>query len=153
MPARRALLAALLAAFLGGCALFGSGGAPVPLEVTVAAADRLNPDEQGQSLPTVVRVLQLKGTARLEGAEFDALYRRAKEVLAEDLLRVDELTVSPGQTVKLRLERDPAARAAVALCLFRRPAGLSWRAVAELPAPGKKAALTFAVDGYRIERR
>lgn len=144
---------ALLAALAGGCALFGSGGGPVPLDVSVTASERLNPDEQGQSLPTVVRILQLKGTARMEGAEFDALYRRGKEVLGEDLLRTDELTLSPGQTVKLRLERDPAARAAVAVGLFRKPSGLSWRAVAELPAAGKKAALSFAVDGYRIERR
>jgi type VI secretion system protein VasD len=142
----------MLIPLAGGCGLFGSKE-PVPIEVTVTASDRLNPDEQGQSLPTVVRILQLKGSARLEGADFDPVYRRLKEALGEDLLAMEELTLSPGQSVRRQLDRDPAARAIAVVGLFRRPSALSWRALADLPPPGKRAAMAFAVEGYRIERR
>ena len=154
MAAPRLLLAGLAALLplAGGCGLFGSKG-PVPIEVVVTASDRLNPDDDGQSLPTVVRILQLKGAARLEAADFDPVYRRPKEALGEDLLAMEELTISPGESARRQVDRDPAARAVAVVGLFRRPAALSWRAVVELPPPGKKAAMAFAIEGYRIERR
>jgi len=149
------LLPAALVALLplaGGCGLFGSKG-PLPIEVVVTASDRLNPDEQGQSLPTMVRIFQLKSTAKLEAADFDPLYRRPKEVLGEDLLHLEELTLSPGQSVRRQLDRDPAARAIAVVGLFRKPSGLSWRALAEIPPSDKRASMLFLAEGYRIERR
>jgi type VI secretion system protein VasD len=155
MPARRLVSAApvALALFAGGCGLFGWKGAPARIEVEVVASERLNPDEQGQSLPTVVRIFQLRGAAKLEAADFDPLYRRPKEVLGEDLLQLEEVTLSPGQPVRRQLDRDPAARVVAVVGLFRKPSGLSWRAWAEIPASGKGAPVAFLAEGYRIERR
>jgi len=126
-------------------------GPPVDLEVV--AASRLNPDDRGQSLPTVVRVYQLRAAGRLDRAEFDRLCREPKEALQDDLLRVDELTLTPGATVNRRLDREQGARYLAVVALFRRPTGTSWRAIAELGPPGKGQKLSFAAEGYRVERR
>jgi type VI secretion system protein VasD len=39
--------------------------------ITLAPSDRLNPDDQGRALPTVVRLYQLTDLARVENAEFE----------------------------------------------------------------------------------
>ena len=59
---------ALLVAVSTGCALFSKGGEspPSPFDVTVTAAQRLNPDDGGESLPTLVRLYQLKSAGKLE---------------------------------------------------------------------------------------
>jgi type VI secretion system protein VasD len=136
-----------------GCSWFGGKEtAPAPVDVTVSAGARLNPDDGGQSLPTVIRVYLLKGTSRAEPAQFEDLYRRDKELLGEDLVQVDELVLSPGETVRKTVGGDKAARAVMVVGVFRRPSGQGWRAIAELPRGGGPP-LRFLAEDYRIERR
>lgn len=152
-----------LALLATGCGLFRSSPPPpappapepvaLPLEVEITATDHLNPDERGRPLPTLVRLYQLKSVGKVERAEYDPLYRQPKETLGEDLLQAEELTLSPGETVKRRVERDKAARALAVVAVFRRPNGLSWRVVTELAPVGQRTDFRFLVDGYRVERR
>jgi type VI secretion system protein VasD len=125
----------------------------VPLEVQVTADAKLNPDDQQRSLPVQLRFYQLRSARKLEGADFDAVHRRSKEVLGEDLLQVDELLVSPGAVVRQRIERSKEAKVLAAVAVVRRPSGSTWRAVADLPPPAEKAELGFLVEGYTIRRR
>lgn len=129
----------LVTALSSGCALLPKPKpceTPPPLHVVLDAAEQLNPDARGRSLPTVVQLLQLKDSARLERAGFRDLWGRPKEFLGEDLLQVAELTVSPGQVTRRWLQRDPKARVVLAIGLFRQPLGYSWRAVSSLePVP------------------
>jgi type VI secretion system protein VasD len=155
---RRVVLAMAAALSGAGCGLFRASQPPAepalaPVDLEIAAAERLNPDEHGDSLPTVVMIYQLKSAARLEGADFDRLYRDAKEALGPDLLRAEEVTLSPGETLRRRVERDRSARVLALVALVRRPSGISWRVLAELPPPATRAQLGFLVEGYRIERR
>jgi type VI secretion system protein VasD len=152
---RRALLVAWFG-FLGVACSARTAFAPaepagVPRELEITAADRLNPDEAGNSLVTVLVVYQLKSAAKLETADFDQLYKNAKEVLGADLLQSEELTLEPGQKVRRRIETDRAARAVAVVAQFRRPTGTSWRAVADLASA--KGPMAFFLEGYRVERR
>ena len=147
------------------CSALGCGGprvvvappppepAVLPVDVQVIASPRLNPDEQGESLPTVVRLYLLKSAVKLDRAEYDQVYRDPKEAFGDDLLQADEFVLSPGQTVHRSIERDRSAHALAVVLVVRRPAALSWRAVAELPPPGQRGQLTFSAEGYRVERR
>jgi type VI secretion system protein VasD len=138
---------------LAGCSLFGGEASyPTTVEVAVQASDRLNPDESGQSLPTMIRLYLLKSPGKLEAADFDDLYRRAKELLGEDLVAVEEFVLSPGDRVTRRLAPEKAARALAVVGIFRRPVGGNWRAVVDLPKE-TSARLSFHVDGYRVEGR
>jgi type VI secretion system protein VasD len=153
----RAAAALFAAAVVGssGCGLFssGSGETPAPIDVQVSAAPRLNPDEQGEPLPTLVRLYQLKGPARIEAAEFDVLYRDEKAALGDDLLQMDEVTVDPGSSVRRQLARHRDARVLAAVAVVRRPSGQSWRSVVTLPGARDAAKLAFGLEDYRLVRR
>lgn len=109
--------------------------APEPLRVNVRASARLNPGEKGEALATVVRIYQLKGVVRLNGASFDDLLDHDKDALGDDLLGQQELTINPGDQATPPLVRNPEAGYLMAVALFRQPVGTNWRAVKKLAAP------------------
>ena len=102
-------------------------------------------------MPTSLRIYQLRSAEKVEPAEFDQLYRKEKETLGDTLLRVDEITISPGDVVRKLLPREPGARALAAVAVVRRPSGTRWRAIEPLPEGGAPR-LAFAVEEYRVER-
>ncbi|HEX8701828.1 MAG TPA: type VI secretion system lipoprotein TssJ, partial [Myxococcaceae bacterium] len=95
---------------------------PPPISVLLEASERINPDDRGNSLATIVQVLQLKDIRRLEASEFQDVWQRPKEVLEDDLIATDELTLEPGQTLTRQLSRDEKANFIVVFGVFRRPA-------------------------------
>jgi type VI secretion system protein VasD len=106
---------------------------PPPVYVVLKGSDRLNPDEKGRPLVTQVLVLEVRGTAKLEGADFGELSGKPKEVLGDELVSANEASVEPSRTTTVGYQRDPKATAIVVVANFRQPSGLSWRAVAKLP--------------------
>jgi type VI secretion system protein VasD len=169
----RAALALALISGVGACG--GSQARPscdfVPEtgNLTIEAGERLNPDEQGQPLPTIVRVYQLKGIGSLEPSAFDAIWRDAPTVLGDTLLSVDEVTLYPGDTIVRSFERNPEASFIVGMAVVRRPTGKSWRSIVRMPSsaaalqcmaqqadPGAETAappipqVRFRVDDYQI---
>jgi type VI secretion system protein VasD len=144
----------LVLATLVGCGTAKVAGdvAPAPIAVSITGDAKLNPDDQDQSLPTVIRLYQLRSAGKLANAEFDQVYRQPKEVLGEDLLQMEELVLAPGSTVHRKLERDRAAKVLFAVALVRRPSSLTWRVIADLPASGEPAEVALVVEGYRIRR-
>jgi len=123
-------------------ALAGCAGAvptckvPTALEVEVETSDRVNLDEQGRSLPTLVRLYQLKDIGALQMAEFGDVWQSGKETLGAALVSLQELTTYPGQIVVQHIERDEKADYLVGVSIFRNPVGTTWRTVSELPLPG-----------------
>jgi type VI secretion system protein VasD len=111
---------------------------PPPFQVVVDGAEQLNPDARGRSLPTVVQIVQLKDSVRLERAGFKDLWGKPEELLKEDLLQVAEVVVPPGRKVTRWVQRDPKARFVLAMGHFRQPLGSSWRTVAVLPPVEEK---------------
>jgi type VI secretion system protein VasD len=107
---------------------------PEPIEVRLRAAEMLNPDDAGRPLPTIVRVLQLRGAEPLETASADSVRTREQEILGDLFIKADETTLDPGVSSTLGLKRHPEARYLAVVALFRKPQGLSWRLVEELPA-------------------
>lgn len=143
---------AALALGLAGCSLFGER-APAPLRLRVSASARLNPDDRGESLPTAVRVYQVKDVARARNVEMGPLLRDPKEALGEGFLTYDEVFVDPGARAEKTVALDKAARAVAIVAVFRRPAGESWRDVIELPSSGRSLKLEYDLDEYRMSRR
>ncbi len=136
-----------------GCAWFGGGDdKPSPIEVTVVAAQRLNPDERGEALPTMFRACLLGSAAKAQQASYEDLYRGVKETLGEDVVACDELVLSPGESATRKLMGEKPARALLVLGVFRRPAGTSWREIIPLER-GRPRAVTLRAEDYRVERR
>jgi type VI secretion system VasD/TssJ family lipoprotein len=105
-----------------------------PIVVTIKAGDPLNPDDSGQSFPTIVRVYLLKSANLLETTGADEVLRHDREVLGTDLLETQEVTVRPGTSEKLTFKRQDDARQIAVVGLFRAPTGNTWRAIEKLPA-------------------
>ncbi len=136
-----------------GCSWFGGGeDKPSPIDVTVVAAQRLNPDERGEPLPTLFRMALLGSPAKAEGASYEDLYRGVKETLGEDVIASDEVVLSPGESATKRLIGDKPARALLVYGVFRRPAGTSWREIIPIER-GRPRVVTLRAVDYRVERR
>jgi type VI secretion system VasD/TssJ family lipoprotein len=143
--------------------------APEPLRVGLRASPRLNPGEKGEALATVVRLYQLKGTAKLVGASFDDLLDHDRDTLGEDFVGVQEVTINPGDKLDPPAARNPDAAYVAAVALFRQPAATTWRAFKKLPAvnpqhchatndkgkspPAADGAVRFFLDENRVELR
>jgi type VI secretion system VasD/TssJ family lipoprotein len=136
----------------------------------IETTDRLNPNEAGIPLPTVVRIYQLANIGTMETATFDEIWRTDEDTLGDAFLGKDELTVFPRARVNRQFERNPDANYIVGVGIFRRPTGVSWRTILELPPPAAEAqcaalqqnpdappeeqpsvALRFELDDYMIE--
>lgn len=103
--------------------------------LTIEATERLNPDENGQALPTIIRIYQLANLGPLELATFQEIWRQDEATLGDALLGKDELTIYPGHTRSMNFERNPDAQFIVGVAIVRRPQGQSWRTIMELPPP------------------
>lgn len=142
---------------------------PPPIQIELDISEQINPDARGRSLPTVVQILQLKDSSKLERAGFRDLWGRPKEFLGDDLLQTNEYTVDHGKELKRWIRRDPKAHFILAMGHFRQPLGYSWRTVMALdpvpepfcyertlpapedpPKPGD-VQLHYRLQGYQID--
>jgi type VI secretion system protein VasD len=131
------LRSALLATIVLGCS-----SAPKPVEpcrdpeavrLVLRGSERLNPGDKGEPLATVVRVYQLKAPNKMSDASFEEMLDKDKEVLADELLGMQEVTIHPGEVLEPPLPRVDGAQYLAVVALFRQPAGTSWRALYRLP--------------------
>lgn len=139
------LMMAGLAALLGGCgvtqavgdgtastarAIFAPQVKALHLDLRAQAAINLaGSDMNSLSVPTQVRVYQLKDRAALEKASYDGIELNAQQLLGADLLAEHSLVVKPGQGAQLNvpLEKDAQFVAVVALLRDPDPHLTSWR--------------------------
>lgn len=139
-------------------------------QLRIEATERMNPDEEGRPLPTVVRVYQLSNINVMETASFEEIWQNAEETLGDAVLGSDELTIYPDTRINREFERNPEANYIVGVAIVRRPTGVSWRTILELPPPASEAQcaalqenpdeappepptvyLRFELDDYQIE--
>ncbi|MGE0787603.1 MAG: type VI secretion system lipoprotein TssJ [Sandaracinaceae bacterium] len=165
-----ALSGVLILAACGGSRSRPSCDAQENAQLTIEATDRMNPDEDGRPLPTIVRVYQLANINVMETASFDEIWRTDEDTLGDAFLGKDELTVYPDTRINREFERNPDANYIVGMAVVRRPTGQSWRTILQLPPPAQEAQcaalqddpdapppeqptvyLRFEIDDYQIE--
>jgi type VI secretion system protein VasD len=138
-------LASALRALIAIAAVFGAYGCagtmptckvPTAVELEIETSDRVNRDDEGRSLPTLLRLYQVRDLSALQMSSFEDILEHAKETLGDTLLETDELTVYPGQVMVSRFERNEQADFVVGVAVFRNPVGTAWRTIEEWPMPG-----------------
>lgn len=127
-----------------GCAAPPEPKEPEPCDVQVVtlsilSAENINPNENGNPRPVVVRVYQLQNEVKLLNASYDDVLLREKETLAEDIMKVDEVEVFPNDLVEVKFERIPEASTLAGVALFHGPKGQSWKTFYEFPLPPGEA--------------
>ena len=114
--------------------------------LTVIASPMINPTEKGETRPVQLRIYQLKNNIRFENASFQQIWKKDKETLADDLVKVDELSVYPDSRTDVKFERSKDALDVIGVALFRNPKGRSWYTTFELPPDPGKGACGLPVD-------
>jgi len=127
-----------------GCTQAPPAEEPKPCDVQMVtlnlyAADNINPNETDNPRPVVVRLYQLKGDVRLENATYDEVLLKDKEVLQDDIAKVDEVEVFPNDLVEVKFERIKDASHLAGVALFHSPKGNSWKTFYEFPLPPGEA--------------
>lgn len=139
-------------------------------QLRVESTDRMNPDEDGRPLPTLVRVYQLASIGTMETASFEDIHANDEDTLGDAFLGKDEFTMFPETRISRQFERNPDANYIVGFAAVRRPTGVSWRTILELPPPAQEATcaalqedpdnpppeqptvyVAFELDDYQIE--
>jgi type VI secretion system protein VasD len=86
-----------------------------------AAVNTHSEEMSALSVPTVVRVYQLRDGKSFGRATYDELLVDGDHVLAADLLEQRSLVVKPGEGLKLDWPLDKSAQAIAVVGLFREP--------------------------------
>jgi type VI secretion system VasD/TssJ family lipoprotein len=104
------------------------------VQLAIQASNTINLDAEGRSLPTVVRLYQMRGELASEDIDFESLWEAEKaQDLGAKFLSVEELTVrAESDDVRMMpLEND--ATHILAAALFREPVGTTWFGTYEIP--------------------
>ncbi|MFS2200602.1 type VI secretion system lipoprotein TssJ [Pseudomonas sp. Pseusp3] len=78
-------------------------------------------DMNGLSVPTLVRVYQLRDDRKVQKAAYDSLLGDDDSVLSGDLLDTRAVVVKPGEGMQLNVPMDKDARFISVVALFRLP--------------------------------
>lgn len=162
----RGLVASFVVAVSAGCA-----HAPPPpcdkpetLRIVIKAGKNLNPGEDGQPLPTIVRVYVMRSDQLLEAATADDVQRGDRAAIGDDIVESREITLKPASYEKLSFDRKSESAYVAVAAFVRDPQGNGWRAVKRIPIanpehcrhgkPGETGpAFEFMIDSNRVEAR
>jgi type VI secretion system VasD/TssJ family lipoprotein len=168
---KTSLIFAVLASATGGCAHHPQPPSPCttpePVRILLTASPRLNPGDNGESMPTTVRIYQLKDTAKLVESSIDRLLDGDRGILGEDLVSVQELILYPAEKQAPAMVRGEGATSVAVVAMFRHPDGPAWRAIRKLPPPDPQhchgttatpaavaaSQLKFTLEGSRVDMR
>ncbi|TKC78931.1 type VI secretion system lipoprotein TssJ [Trinickia terrae] len=105
------------------------------LDVDLNARASLNPDEAQRPTSVVVRVYQLKDRKTFDSASYDDLLKNDRVLLAQDLLDMKGVRVTPGGAVSVTQPIQADARYVAVVAFFRDPVqDKPWRRVIEKKA-------------------
>lgn len=132
---------------LSGCASwFQSDITKLDLRLT-AAAD-LNPDLSGRPSPLVVRLYELKSPAIFQNVDFFSLYEYDRESLGMDLVKTEEILMTPGQQTEIRAALSEQTNYLGVMAAYRVIERSNWRYVMPVSLRQKNAkTLIFQAQG------
>lgn len=120
-----------IAVFFLVCLL--AGCASPSLKFGVSSTADINRNEYGEPLAVVVRIYQLKDNRSFESASFEDLWKQDFQILGNDLVMKEEITMDPAYQRHIELPRHDQAEFLAAMAVYREPEGDSWRDVDKMP--------------------
>ncbi|KVU84774.1 hypothetical protein WK76_24030 [Burkholderia ubonensis] len=123
---------------------------PIRLEMSVNALPGVNPDDRGRAAPIVVRLYELKNDGAFKTADFFTLQIQDKTVLADDVVKRDELQLRPGEHQTIVRRPDPATTTVGVIAAYRDLPNAVWRAVYTMPVALDKAWYSFSTPKLRL---
>lgn len=102
---------------------------PTKLDITMSATGDVNPNEQGQASPIMVRMYELKSDKTFKQADFSALQNNDKTTLGADLLVKDEFILRPNGSRTIRRTSYADTTAIGVIAAYRDKPHATWREV------------------------
>ncbi|UZE97334.1 type VI secretion system lipoprotein TssJ [Alkalimarinus alittae] len=129
-------LSVMLCSILSGCASWFVSDI-TKLDIRLTASGDLNPDISGRPSPLVVRLYELKAPSIFENADFYSLYDYGKETLGPDFVEMEELTLKPGEQLKMKLALQNDTNYIAILGAYRDMNGANWRRIIPMSLKNK----------------
>jgi type VI secretion system protein VasD len=130
-------------------ALTACGTKPTKAVVELKAAENLNPDVTGRASPMRVRLYELKSVSTFNTADIFSLSDKDKELLAADLVAMEEIQVKPGMQQTLTRTLAPDVKFLAVLAPYRDWEHATWRASLEIP-PGKTTPVVLELERISV---
>lgn len=144
-----ALLAALAAVWIAGCASPPKPPPPTVIKVNVEVIAGVNPDANGRPSPVVMKFFELKSLAAFESADFFSLFEKDKETLGAESVAREEIQLQPQENRKFERELQPDTRFIGVVAAFRDLERAKWRAALAVPAH-KTTPVTIRIDARSV---
>jgi type VI secretion system protein VasD len=93
----------------------------------------LNLDEEGNPLPTVIRIYQLNGDLATRSLDFTELWEDAKTALGDEYISDKEIQIYPDSAELIKITPEDGARYILVFAAFQQPVGNTWYRVYEVP--------------------
>ena len=107
---------------------------PVNIDLTISAANNLNPDIENRASPIVVRIYQLTHIDTFNNSDFFALYENDQALLNKDLKYHEELEIKPGQLTIQQIMIDLNSKYIAVLAAFRDLDKAQWKSIMKIDA-------------------
>lgn len=101
------------------------------LHLDIRARAALNVNDDGISLPTMIRIYQLKDRKAFDGADYKALSAGDALVIKADLLAEKDIRLKPGEAVQIDMPMEETAQYVAVAAMFLSPDQTrnTWRVV------------------------
>ena len=150
---RRAVLTALCAAGISGCA-FDHGPKTTELRFIVEADDLINPNAVNVASPVVLRIYELKQLNAFLGATLFELLDSDTTVLGQDLVAKREIEIKPGEKLKFERQTPIETRYIGVIAGFRTLEVAKWRTSMEVtPERSTLVVVKLTAQTVSIDRK
>ena len=123
--------------FIFGC------GAP-RIDLNIASQANVNPDHSGRPSPVIVKMYELKSDLAFNQSDFSALFSNPMQTLGADLLAADEITLVPGEVLKIAYQPTLETKFVGIVAGFRQMERAHWRIIKPVvPEEGGAVDLEF----------
>lgn len=107
---------------------------PASVSLQISAGADANATPQGEGAPVVIRIYQLNVTSAFDGAEFYQLYHADAATLGTDMIKQQELLLSPGASKTLVISPPETVHSIGVFAAYADFQNATWRATADVPA-------------------
>jgi len=150
---RRSFLEVSGASLLAALAACSRVPPPTPIKLQLQADEFINPNENGDPAPVVVRVYQLKEITAFENADYFELADDDKKVLGGDLIGVQEFELTPGSSKDYDRDVSSEATHIGVVASFRDISSAQWSDSIELRQEKKNEFVIYLTSlAVRIQK-
>jgi len=107
----------------------------MPLEISIAASQSLNPNGQGRPSPVLLRIYELSEQRFFQSADYFTLLGEMKDAQHEQVIKIQEFMLMPGEVRLLRYRADLNTRFVAVAAAYQDLTGSVWRSLAAVAPP------------------